>query len=133
MSQENVEVVRKWAEYYNRRDMDGLVSIIDADHEKKSIFAAASGGTFKGHTGFPFAYFEAIDDAYDHFSLEILEYVDAGAAVVMAADCEWHGKESGAEGKTRIFITFWLRAGKVFREETFTDRTEAMAAVGLSE
>ena len=133
MPEGNVEIVRQWADCFNRRDLDGLVSIIASDHEKRSIFAAASGGWFKGHEGFPHAYFKAIDDAYDHFSLDALDFLDAGAAVLLEADCRWRGKESGAEGTTRVFIAFWLRASKVIREETFTDRDEALAAVGLSE
>lgn len=55
------------------------------------------------------------------------------AAVLMVANVDWCGKESGARAETPIVSAFWLRAGKVFREETFTDRAEALEAVGLSE
>ncbi len=51
----------------------------------------------------------------------------------MPATAEWRGKSSGAEGKTPIYVVFWLRASKVLREETFTDRAEAFEAAGLSE
>ena len=40
---------------------------------------------------------------------------------------------SGAYGQTPLLAAFWLRDGKVYREETFTDRAEALEAVGLSE
>ena len=56
-----------------------------------------------------------------------------GAAVLMVANVDWCGKGSGAQGETPIVAAFWLRAGKVFREETFTDRVEALGAVGLSQ
>jgi hypothetical protein len=43
------------------------------------------------------------------------------------------GKASGAEGETAVLPAFWLRARKVLRAETFTDRPEALEALGLSE
>jgi hypothetical protein len=49
---------------------------------------------------------------------------------VVAAEIRWRGHESGAEGSSPLFAVLWLRAGKVFREESFTDREAAMEAVG---
>ena len=134
MSQENVDVVRRWVEYYNRRDTDGLIGLNTADYEMKSRFAdVESGGIFRGYAGFPFAYFAAIDEAYERFELDARNFIDAGAAVVMEAEIDWCGKESGVEGRSPLFAVFWLRAGKVFREESFTDRSEALEAVGMRE
>ena len=134
MSRENVEVVRRWVEVYNRRDTDGLLELTDPDFEMKSVFAdIESGGFFRGHAGFPFAYFEAIDDAYERFDLVPHDYIDVGAAVLFVAEVDWRGKGSGAEGATPIFAVFWLRAGKVIREETFTDRAEALEVIGFEE
>jgi len=39
MSQENVEVVRRWIEFYNGRDTDGLMQLTTSDYEMKSVFA----------------------------------------------------------------------------------------------
>ena len=51
----------------------------------------------------------------------------------MVANAKWRGKGSAAEGETPVQIAFWLRAGKVFRIKTFSDRRDALEAVGLSE
>jgi ketosteroid isomerase-like protein len=134
MSRENVEVVRRWIDFYNRRDTDGLIRLTASNYEMKSVFAGAeTGGVFRAYEGFPFAYFKEIDDAYERFELFPTEWIDAGAAVVMVADMAWRGRGSGAEGRSPLFAVFWLRAGKVFREESFTVRGEALEAVGLSE
>ena len=134
MSPENVEVVRRWIEFYNRRDTDGLMQLTTSDYEMKSVFAEVeSGGIFRGYAGFPFEYFKTLDDAYDQFELIAQDFIDAGAAVVLVAHIEWRGRGSGAEGRGPLFAVFWLRAGKVFREESFTDRSEALEAVGMSE
>jgi hypothetical protein len=88
---------------------------------------------FRSPNGFPYDYFRTLDDAYEHFVVVPREFIDAGAAVLMLATAEWRGKASGAEGQTEISVASWIRAGKVFRAETFTSREEALEAVGLRE
>jgi ketosteroid isomerase-like protein len=131
MSQQNVEIVRRWVDAYNRRDIDGLIEISDPDIELQSRFVALE-SAFRGYDRIR-AYFKGLEDAYAHFAVIPTEFIDAGAAVLAVACAEWRGKQSGAEGQTPIVPAFWLRASKVFRTETFTDRGQALEAVGLSE
>ena len=134
MSQENVNIVRRWVEFYNERDTDGLIQLTTPDYEMKSVFAGVeSGGIFRGYAGFPFEYFKTLDDAYEQFELVPEDFIDVGAAVLMVAHIDWRGRGSGAEGRGPLFALFWLRAGRIFREESFTDRAEALEAAGLSE
>jgi ketosteroid isomerase-like protein len=133
MSRENVEAVRRWIEAYNRRDMEGLIEVIETDFEFRSVFVSVE-AVFRGHERFPYAYFKTLDEAYESFVVTPSEpLIDAGAAVLMVATADWRGRTSGAEGKTPIATAFWLKAGKVFRAETFTDRAQGLEAVGLSE
>jgi ketosteroid isomerase-like protein len=133
MSQENVEIVRRWVDFYNQRDTDGLIQLTTPDYEMKSVFAGVeSGGIFRGYAGFP-AYFKTLDDAYEQFKVVPQDFIDVGAAVLTVAHIDWRGRGSGAEGRGPLFALFWLRAGRVFREESFTDRAEALEAAGLSE
>jgi ketosteroid isomerase-like protein len=120
MSRENVEAVRRWIDAYNRRDFDELIELTDPDFEFRSRFVAME-SVFRGYDGFPYAYFETLDDAYEQFVVVPREVIDAGAAVLMIGHAEWCGKASGARGKTPM------------RGETFTEGTEALDAVGLSE
>ena len=134
MSQENVEIVRRWVELYNERDTDGLIELTTPDYEMKSVFAGVeSGGIFRGYAGFPFAYFKTLDEAYEQFTLVPQDFIDVGAAVLMVAHIDWRGRGSGAEGRGPLFALFWLRAGRVFREESFTVRADAFEAAGLPE
>jgi ketosteroid isomerase-like protein len=86
---------------------------------------------FRGHEGIH-AYFDNLSEAYDDWELVPSEFIDAGAAVIVVERVVWRGK-SGAEGTTHNVPVMWLRAGKVFRLETFEDRTQALEAVGLTE
>jgi ketosteroid isomerase-like protein len=132
MSQENVNVVESWFDAYNRRDFEGLIEVIDPDFDFRSRFVEIE-SNFRGHERFPYAYFRTLDEAYDRFEVIPSAFIDAGPAVLTVADAEWRGKASGAEGSLAIFIAFWLRARKVLRAETFTDRAEALEALDLSE
>ena len=132
MSRENVEVVRRWVEAYNGRAVESLMALSTSDVEFRSRFAGIeSGGVFRGYPGIV-EYFKVIEDAYEHFDLIPDEYIDAGAAVVVMAHADWRGRESGAAARTPVFPVAWLRAGEVFRVETFADEQAAREAVGLS-
>jgi ketosteroid isomerase-like protein len=128
----NVETVRGWLDCYNARDIEGLLAHSDSAIEFKSVFAGLeSEGVFRGPEGLR-EYFKEIDDAYESFQVVPSDYIDAGAGVLVVADAVWRGRGSGADGATPIFAAFWLKAGKVLLEETFTDRAEGFAALGLS-
>jgi ketosteroid isomerase-like protein len=131
MSRANVEVVQRWIDAFNRRDIDGLIALTDPDIEFRSIFVAIE-RVFRGHEGI-YAYIKELDEAFARFQVVPTEFTDAGAAVLVAAHFDWRGKESGAGGTRHVVPALWLKAGKVFRIETFTDRTLGCEAVGLSE
>ena len=132
MSQENLETVRRWIDLFNRRDIEGLVSLTEPGFEMKSLIVGIESDV-RGYAEFPHTYFAQIDDAYEQFQSLPDDFIDAGDAVLVVTRVEWRGKRSGASGQTPLVAVFWLRDGKVFREETFTDRAEALEAVGLSE
>lgn len=133
VSQQNVEIIRIWVDAYNCRDIDAVLALSDPAIEFRSVFAGIeSGGAFQGHRGLR-DYFAAIEDAYESFELRPLDFLDAGAAVVVAADASWAGRGSGVTGVTPVFPVFWLRAKFVIWAESSTDRAVALEAAGLSE
>ena len=135
MSTENVEVVRRWTDAYNSRDISALPELITPDFEFHSIFAAIdSGGVFRAPDGFPGHYYEALDEAYEYFRVIPEEFIDAGSE----RSC-WSGTRSGAaaaaapRGRPPIWVGLRIRDGRVCREETFTDRAAALAAAGMDD
>jgi ketosteroid isomerase-like protein len=131
MAQGNVEIVRRWNASYNQRDMDALIKLTDPELEFRSVFLAME-STFRGHEGLS-AYFKAVEDAYERFEVVPEDYLDAGAAVLILCRIEWRGKGSGAEGKVPLAVCAWLKAGRIFHIESYTDRSDGFRAVGLSE
>ena len=127
----NIDAVRRWFAAYNSRDLEAMIEVTDPDVQFRSRFVALE-SDFRGYEGLN-AYFRTLDEAYARFQVIPSDFIDAGAAVLMVADAEWRGKGSGAEGNLPIFVACWLRAGRLIRTETFTERAEAFEAVGLSE
>jgi ketosteroid isomerase-like protein len=132
VSQRNIDVVRRWIDAYNSRDFDALIDVTDPEFHFRSRFVALE-SEFRGYEGFPHSYFRTLDEAYERFQVIPSDFIDAGAAVLMVGDAEWRGKASGAEGSLPIFVASWLRTGRLMRTETFTDRAQALEAVGLTE
>ena len=122
----------RFLDAYNSRDFETMNELIDPTFEFCSRFVGIE-SVHRASEGFPYTYFKMLDEAYDRFEVVLNEFIDAGAAVLTVGHAEWRGKASGAQGETPILPAFWLRARKVFRAETFTDRAEALEAVGLSE
>lgn len=120
----NVDVVRRWIDRYNDRDVEGMIELSAPEIEFRSVFAGIeSGGVFRGYAGIV-DYFKSLDDAYDGFRVVPDDLVDAGAAVVAVAVAEWCGHESQVRSRTPIFPVCWLRAARIFRVETFVERAE---------
>jgi hypothetical protein len=124
----SLEIVQRWTSAYNGRDMSGITALTDPGFEFRSVFVALE-SSFRGHEGLQL-YFTQLDDAYQSFQVVPSDLLDAGDAVLMTADACWRGKGSGATGATPIFVAFRLKGGKVHSVETFTDRGEALIAVG---
>src|SRR3954464_11467793 len=111
MSQENVEIVRRFIEAYNHRDFERIIELMDPTFEFRSRFVGIE-SVHSAPEGFPYGYFKMLDEAYDHFQVVLNEFIDAGAAVLAVGHAQWRGKASGAEGETPVLPAFWLRAKK---------------------
>jgi uncharacterized protein len=128
---DNVEVVRRLFEAWNRRDYSAALALIDPEVE---VEVSASGlelqGTQRGHAGLT-EWMAAFWDNFDSPRAEIDEYVANGDDVVVTAHFYGRGKTSGAEVEMRRGQVYTLRDGKVVRWRHFTSRLEALEAVGL--
>ena len=51
MSDENVELLRRWIEAFNAREIDAMIAHCDPSIELHSVFAAAGGAVYSGHDG----------------------------------------------------------------------------------
>jgi uncharacterized protein len=131
MSQENVDIVRRATDPFNRRDIPALLELLDPDVEWIPIMAALEGRVYRGHEGVR-RWFEDLAADWESFETSGVEYRDLGDRVLVFGSWRARGRASGVELENRP--ASWLidlKGGKIVRLQTFTDRAEALEAVGL--
>ena len=134
MSQENVEIVRRWWDGLNRTGMPPL-SLCDERIEIRNPPDFPVRGSFHGHQGVR-EWRDQVFEAFDNVSVEaeeIIDVTDDGETVVMLL------RARGTAHHTRIEIDFpwaaiWtIRGGKLLLAQGYLSRRKALEAAGLSE
>ena len=133
MSPENVEIVRRGLEAFNRGDLDEALDTYDPDVELKTLLSGSVHGREQVR-----ATIEQLETEMGpvHYLLE--ELVDAGdtvVGVVRAAGVQ--ARLSGIRAadfasSQQIAFAWTLRDGLIVRGEIFGSRSEAFEAAGLS-
>jgi ketosteroid isomerase-like protein len=130
MSEENVEIVRKAYEYWNRGDFYAFMDVADED----IVIRAAEGWperVFYGKDAVR-SFFEGLAETVGH-EVVIEDPIDAGDSVVVRVRARMTGEESGIEGDLESSQVVTFRKGKVVMIEYFWDHQESLEAVGLME
>ncbi len=135
MSQENVEIVRRVSDAYNRRDVGAMLDELHPEIEWYPWLQVQLGGratVYRGHQGVR----EGVRDGEEAFSeiqAEQSEVRDLGERVIAIGHLRARGKESGAITESAIAWIVEFKSGKVIRVREYLDPQEALAAAGLSE
>jgi ketosteroid isomerase-like protein len=134
MSQENVEIVRRAHEAFNRRDVDAFLE--DTDPNVVFDWSRAIGPQREILRGRDevVRFIRSWWDAFDESVVVLDELIDAGDQVVFVFHGRQRGRASGAEVEGRGSVLVWtFRGGKVVEATLYQTREEALEAVGLSE
>jgi uncharacterized protein len=135
MSRENVELLRRITETFNRGDVEGALALIDPPPEfefvPSGVVIPDLAGVERGPEGMRRVaeFWGEFDDPY----FEIHELIDAGDQVVAWATLRGRGKQSGAETSWDVWGVWTVRDSRMIRFQTFTDRAAALEAAGLEE
>ena len=135
MSQENVEIIERLIEAFDRHDVSTLEALSHRDFEFVSLLTALDAGdaTYRGTTAWA-DYFEAIDANWSEWRSDAIRIFDAGGdRLACLFRMVGTGKLSGVPIERAVGITYQLRDGKVWRMRSYLEPTDALEAVGLSE
>jgi ketosteroid isomerase-like protein len=130
VSQENVEIVRRWLQAFGG-DRDAFRSVTHPDiewmpFEDNHTPTHGLEGAMQIRDGWL--------DAWDEPRVDIEEIRDAGDDdVLLAASVVGRGKASGVPVEVRLYGHFKVRDGKVVYFYEHLDHAEALKAVGLEE
>jgi ketosteroid isomerase-like protein len=127
MSQENVDLVRRTYDAFNRRDLAVIVSGMHPDVELQTTVE-----THYGHHGVA-DWIGRADEVFDSLSMTVEEVLDLDDHVVAVIHERAGGKGSGLEIDQHFTHIWTFRDGRVLRFQAFTERAAALEALGLSE
>ena len=132
MSQENVEIVRRHIEAWNRRDLTTWLDMLRSDAE---IDWSRARGPFKGvYRGYDRlkVFWEVWWTTFEDLQIETYGFADAGAEVVVSNTAHARGRD-GIEVTARSAFLFAVENGQITCWRRFQERAAALEAAGLRE
>ncbi len=128
MSQENVEIVRRCFDAWNRRDHVDVLEFLAPD----VVWKVAQEGPAYGPDAVRRVW-ERWEADWETLEETPEEFIDAGDHVAVTVHYKGRGRGSGIEISDRYFHVYTFRDGKIVRKLETGERSEALEAVGLSE
>jgi ketosteroid isomerase-like protein len=135
MSQENLDILRRFIDASNRRDLTALLSCCDPDIELDASRVLIGTPIYRGHEGIE-RWFRDMAAAWEELQGELLDVVavaDGGNEVVFVGTGSGRGKTTGAPFAIDTAVLVRFTHGKVVQFEWFGTKGEALEAAGLRE
>ncbi|HEX6584024.1 MAG TPA: nuclear transport factor 2 family protein [Thermoleophilaceae bacterium] len=126
MSEQNVELVRRLYDLWDRRE--SARDLIAEDLEYVNPSYAVEPGTLKGRKSLTL-----VRDTYEDFSIRVERFIDAGDDVVVLARYTASGRGSGVPLEGEHGYVWTVRDGQAVRFQWFQSHREALDAAGLSD
>jgi ketosteroid isomerase-like protein len=131
MSQENVDVIRAAIEAMNRRDIEGVLRLMDPGVRFEHRLAALE-GNFVGVDGVR-GWFADLLENFDAWQIDCSDIRDLGDRVLALGTIEATGRTSGAETQLPITVVARFKDERITHFTDFGDKAQALEAAGLSE
>jgi len=126
MSRENVEVVRRLFDTYNRGDYEEAVACLAPD----VVYGVGQEVPASGRNEVR-AMWDRWETAWEYIRTVPEEFIDAGDHVVVTVRYSGRGRGSGIGYDDRLFDVYTLHDGLCVRKLEFRERSDALEAAGL--
>jgi ketosteroid isomerase-like protein len=132
MSQQNVEVVKRAYEAWNRGDIATVLDSYDPDVEWWDRDDDPDATVHRGLDAV-LARFGDVNDSWAELRLEPHEFIDAGDFVVVPLRMIGRGRGSGALLEGDEVHAMRLREGKIVEAREYRQKQEALAAIDAAQ
>ena len=132
MSEENLEVVRRFAECWERSDWDGMAELAHPEVEQHATVGGVEEGRVRRGVSEIREDYEGAEETWEEHRVEVEELIDAGDSVVILQHEHMRGKTSGIELDVHLAVVVDLRDGQIVRVQGYMDRAAALEAAGAS-
>jgi ketosteroid isomerase-like protein len=134
MSQENVEILRRSFDAFNRGDDDAFIATWHPEGELYELVGIPDApDVYRGHDGVREWLANARSTIGEDFQMEPRDFTPVGEKVLAEIVGSGVGEGSGVPVEWTTYIVLWMRNGKIARTRAFLQRDEAFEAAGLSE
>ena len=130
MSKENVALAKRfWERFLTTGEVPW-----DSVHEDGEVHDhdTPDQGVYRGHAGVA-RWLQDWGDAWSEWSVEPEQFIDAGDCVVVVVRMTAKGAGSGLELDRQDAQVYRFRDNKIFRNDHYNSKAQALEAVGLSE
>jgi len=134
MTQGKVEIAKRAAEAYNRRDVETFFAELatpDLEWWPALTGAYEDGGCYQGREGIERCLAD-IDESWEQMQTVPEEFRDLGDRVLLLGRMQGRGKGSGAQVDAPIANILDFRGGRIWRSRVYFDRAEALRAAGVT-
>jgi ketosteroid isomerase-like protein len=128
MADEILDIVRRAAEAYERRDVDEVLESLDPDVELFPARAVLEGEPYRGHAGFKRFLADMAED-WAEFRAHAEEYRDLGDGRVLVLGRFTARGRSGVEMDAPAAWTCEVQGGKIVRLRFYGDPAAATSAL----
>jgi ketosteroid isomerase-like protein len=128
MSRQNVELVRRMHQAFNRRDTETFLGLLDPHVEWVPMMARLEGAVYRGRAEVE-RWLAGLDHDWVDLRTEPREFRDLGDVVLILGSWHARARTSGVvlDSEPAAWVAR-IRHGKVVRQETFTDQDQAFEA-----
>jgi|SRR5436190_3430084 len=132
MSEENVEIVRRHTEAWNRRDLTAWLALFSSGAEIDwSRSRGPLKGAYRGRDKLE-GFWDSFWSTFEDVQVEMHDFTEVGSGVVVANTAHIRGRE-GIEVVARSTFIFTVENGQITCLRLFQERAEALEAAGLRE
>jgi ketosteroid isomerase-like protein len=133
MSEENIEVIRRAFDAFNRGDSEGVAAALAPGFEYVATGALVGAfGEYRGAEGFR-EFLDLFWEEFDEPKIQSREMIDADDGVLTWVTFRGRGRQSGVETSLDLWHMWTLQNGKAVRGRAFRSKREALEASVLRE
>jgi uncharacterized protein len=124
VSREDLDIVRRGIEAYNRGDVQELLALSDPDITMVPVKALLEGDAYRGHEGVR-RFVAEMDEDWSEREVVIEELRDLGDRVLVLGNFRAVGRASGTEINQPAAWISEIRDGRLLAMRAYTDREAA--------
>jgi ketosteroid isomerase-like protein len=131
VAQEDIEIIRRGYEAFNREGPESIYEWLDPDVEWRNPADSMDRNVWRGHEGVATWFRDFAYEQFEWMRFHPDRFIDLGDRVLILCRAEFRARGSGIEMEVPFAHLVTIRDGKATSLSMFSDQGAAMEAAGL--